>query len=422
MAATLPAGAVPPAAVGALASSNVDLVATIPDAPAIGGRFLGDTLYVTTSQGLRIYDTAAADGIPVPLGALELPHFENEDVDTDGRILLISADHAIGLNMLYVIDVSNPMLPMVVGTLPNLDQGHTISCIMVSGRCDYAYIAGGHRLPIIDLRNPAAPKRVGELKLPDTDSGDPGNAGGSHDIQPDATGIAWISAGGGLFGYDTSNPLDPTLIAANYADADHSGPELNSNFIIHNSWRPNAQLATTAKMKDGDVDPGELLLVTEEDYMVCAGGAFQTAWLRIVDNERVIQRLDSFMLGNGTVTDGRKPGGGFCSSHYFGVRPDGIVAVGWYEQGTRFLDVSNPRDIRQVGYYLPAVTETWNAQWHDGRLYTFDVARGIDVLTFSGAPGSATVLAPRYNSTLAPIGTPDPAWGYACRRLFAPAA
>jgi len=41
-----------------------------------------------------------------------------------------------------------------------------------------------------------------------------------------------------------------------------------------------------------------------------------------------------------------------CSAHYFDER-DGIVAQGWYQQGTRFLDVSDPTDIRQIGYFIP---------------------------------------------------------------------
>ena len=55
-----------------------------------------------------------------------------------------------------------------------------------------------------------------------------------------------------------------------------------------------------------------------------------------------------------------------CSSHWFEVS-EGLVAVGWYEQGTRFLDVHNPRDIRQVGFYLPANGSTWGAYWSPDR-------------------------------------------------------
>ena len=412
----------PPAVGGALASDNVELVASIPDVPAIGGRFIGDTLYVTTSQGLRIYDTGTADGIPIPMGALELPHFENEDVDTDGDILLISADHLLGLNILYVIDVSNPMLPTIVGTSLNNSAGHTVSCIPFEGKgCAFAWIAGERSLPIFDLRDPANPVEVGVLDLPrPVDENDPTcNARGSHDVQLDDAGIAWISAGGGLFGYEFSNPAAPTLLFENCAAAVEDSSRFNSNFIIHNSLRPNADQLDPSKLADGNVDPGELLIVTEEDYQsFCVDdGAFQTGWIHEVDGEMQVDRIDSFELGQGTVIDGAKPTAGFCSSHYFDIRDDGIVADAWYEQGIRFLDVSDPRNIQQVGYFMPAVTEAWRANWHDGLVYTFDAARGIDVLRFTGAAGDAPVLAPRMNPTTPLFSTPDPQWGFACRRL-----
>jgi FAD-dependent urate hydroxylase len=51
-----------------------------------------------------------------------------------------------------------------------------------------------------------------------------------------------------------------------------------------------------------------------------------------------------------------------CSAHYFDVR-DGLVAQAWYESGTRFLDVSDPSNIRQVGYWIPAKNVTWSAYY-----------------------------------------------------------
>ena len=33
-----------------------------------------------------------------------------------------------------------------------------------------------------------------------------------------------------------------------------------------------------------------------------------------------------------------------------------MLAQGWYDQGVRFLDISNPRDIQQVGYYATTGT------------------------------------------------------------------
>ena len=49
----------------------------------IGARFRDGLMYVTTTEGLNIYDITDPE-LPVPVGALPLPHFENEDVDLAG--------------------------------------------------------------------------------------------------------------------------------------------------------------------------------------------------------------------------------------------------------------------------------------------------------------------------------------------------
>ena len=52
-----------------------------------------------------------------------------------------------------------------------------------------------------------------------------------------------------------------------------------------------------------------------------------------------------------------------CSAHYFD-EDAGLLTQGWYEQGTRFLDVSTPSKIRQVGFWIPQKNVTWGAVFH----------------------------------------------------------
>jgi hypothetical protein len=84
---------------------------------------------------------------------------------------------------------------------------------------------------------------------------------------------------------------------------------------------------------------------------------------------------------------GETPAGAFCSAHYFDYS-DGFVAQGWYQQGTRILDVRNPTDIKQVGFFLTGAMETWASyfvprKWAKGQtlVYTADAVRGVDVLS-----------------------------------------
>jgi hypothetical protein len=85
---------------------------------------------------------------------------------------------------------------------------------------------------------------------------------------------------------------------------------------------------------------------------------------------------------------------GCASSHYFTARGDGLFANAFYEQGVRFLDVSDPTDIRQVGWYRPDDADTWAAYWHGGLVYVADLQRGVEILRFDGGPQSRAVTAP----------------------------
>jgi hypothetical protein len=133
-------------------SSNVRPLLTLPVPHPIGARFRDGFMYVTTTEGLTVYDISRPRR-PIPVGALPLPHFENEDVDLGGSILLISNDPSEGVGVLYVIDISDPTRPLLKAAMPNgfietgipgevgLNEpvregiGHTASCIQ---RCRFA--------------------------------------------------------------------------------------------------------------------------------------------------------------------------------------------------------------------------------------------------------------------------------------------
>ena len=88
-------------------------------------------------------------------------------------------------------------------------------------------------------------------------------------------------------------------------------------------------------------------------------------------------------------------------------------AYAFYEQGVRFLDASDPRDIRQVGYYRPDGASTWAPYWY-GEDYVFvaDNGRGVDVLRFHDATAQEAlpeVAPPPWPSAARTSWIPDPA-------------
>ncbi len=390
----------PPAA----KSGNVAYVTTLDEPNTVSARFQqrGDTtlMFLSTLRGLSIYDVTDPDA-PEKLGSLDDPHFENEDVDVQGDYALISNDPSEGAGRLDVIDVSDPAQPEIVGTVstgtldlyqgPIFDAlglidlpadvrggtGHTAS--FVPGT-DYVYLAGtAAGIDIVDLSDPTEPEIVGNFPAEEA-TGDVA----SHDVQYDQAGLAWIAGYGGTAAYDVSDPLHPVLVhdtdaagESTYADDPTGDGSGLNDYIHHNSMRiRNGSLAEPPAGADPAAD-SDVVLITEEDYNrpTCAGaGSFETWRIGDDDKLRNVGRFDVETGGSQAL----------CSAHYFDER-GGLVAQGFYEQGTRFLDVSDPADIRQVGFWIPQENMTWGALYVPSDptgeiVYALDHLRGIDVL------------------------------------------
>lgn len=408
-------------------SNNIDVLGTLPIVGAIGANFHplhNRFMYVTGVEGLTTLDI----GDPARPRVTDfdpLPHFENEDVSVGGNLLLIANDSAEGIGLLYVFDISTPAAPVLRGQPIVLDTiasdvtsastvpSHTVTCIK---GCQFAYLAGNSSgITIVDLRNLDAPKIAGTFK--------PAITGfATHDITLDAYGLAWIAGGDGTAAYDIQNPLRPRLRAI----TDFSGTAGLNDFIHHNSLRPSLV---------GGRKSTSIVYITEEDYArpTCQdAGSFQTWKMNNSFSPSKLTNLDSWVteLDELTRTAGHSPATILCSAHWFDAR-NGIVAQGWYEQGTRILDVRNPYDIKQIGYFVMPTTETWDAKWAptdpNGQvLYTIDFARGIDILRFNNTnPNPAPIKAPVRQSWIAADGatsvpssaftTAHPTFRWACR-------
>ena len=384
-------------------SANVTPLTTLPEPNAISANFDGSLMYLSSSRGLSIYDIAKPES-PQLLSHFPLPHFENEDVDTNGEILLISNDPSEGKGILYVLDVRDPRAPKVLSTvdtgiidlavndfLPEplrTGTGHTASCIQ---DCKWAYLAGTSKgIDIVDLRDPKNPKLAGNFAAKEV----VGFA--THDVQVDSEGLAWIAGMDGTAAYDTTDPLKPKLVyrtnaagRSRYADEPVNDGKTLNDFIHHNSMRMNNASLAAPPAGSNPAAESDVVLITEEDYTrpTCEGaGQFET-WK--IGASGVLSNLDSFVI---EVDPSRTS---LCSAHYFDER-GGLVAQGWYEGGTRFVDVTNPSDIKQVGYWIPDKNVTWGAYYAptdpSGEIvYALDNARGVDVIRVKrGQPDFST--------------------------------
>jgi hypothetical protein len=402
-------------------SSNVHLLAHIPG-NAAGMNFKDHYAFVTGWTGVQVLDIARPES-PQLVADLPLPHFENEDVDLCGNTLIVVNDREakdLG-SVLYSVNIANPLTPFVQAVLPlgltgnGRGSGHIAN--FVKSDCTQAWIDGGDHVEVVDLTDPAAPKSLGKFESAASMS-DAFKV--SHDTELDSAGTVWNVGGGGAAAYRiTSDPLAPQLLGTTGAAGTNPSPY--NDFILHNSQHR-----------------GKTLLVTEEDYIDtdetppggCRGqGKFET-WDASHLSTNGITPQDTWQTElNGMFTSGavdsKAPVTVNCSSHWFDAR-SGVAAVGWYEQGVRFLDYRTPTDIKQVGYYIPANGSTWASYWsptdRTGQIvYTADAYRGIDVLKIDG--GGLTgkkVAAPVPGSwfgtpTLdAGLFQPHPVFGYVC--------
>lgn len=406
-------GALAPGVPPLARSSNVEHLGNVPTGPALGMVFKDHWAFVTGPAGLTVLDIAIP-AAPFVVAVHPLPHFENEDVDLCGNTVLITNDRAsrdLG-SVLYAFDVSVPSSPQLVSVTPvgltgsGRGAGHIAN--FVASDCSLMWLDGGDLVEVFDMTDPAAPRSLGKFESAASLSV---AFKVTHDTERDSRGVLWSVGGGGAAGYRlTSDPLAPQLVSSTGPAGVNPSPY--NDFILHNSKRN-----------------GSTLLITEEDYVDtdetppggCRGqGKFET-W-SIAMRAGGLQPLDTWMTEmNGS--DSKAAATVNCSSHWFEVSKD-LVAVGWYEQGTRFLDVHDPDDIRQVGFFLPANGSTWGAYWSPtdptrSIVYTADAYLGVDVLRIDRKADLSTMptlTAPIPASwfTGAPTYVPSDTWGFAC--------
>ena len=374
---------------------------------------------------------------------------ENPTVDSRRKLAFLARDprsfgnsrHPTGRTGLYIVDIKDPWHPQVI-TYHWVPAGHTATCI---NDCRYLWSVGpannGSKVDgqpqdvagvlhpewtgvpafvtdVRDVNHPYTYAKPVDLKRNNN------TTAYTHSVDVDQNGVVWTSGFGGVRGYYTNGlHKDPTTGADRYASATDPVPyaggsvptgESDANYatvqVDHNSYH-HTQAASDKSPKTVTTASGEVLnktdlqYVTQENVVGCTAtadggpGRFVTtslagsyngaAWNPALSktNRYFLRELDSYSARD---YPGANPGAS-CSAHWFTVQGD-MVAIAFYGQGVRILDVSDPTDIKQAGYIrIPAVTtgatqpanNSSAAYWHNGFVYVADYSRGIDVLRYT---------------------------------------
>jgi hypothetical protein len=458
----------------------------------VGGR---DVLVTTGRYGFKTYDVTDPSA-PELLDTFQPPgilgangYWQDEDMDIDVRRKLIigaldprhddvDQTSCPGIGTLgsknrnplcrsgfYVISYADPANLTQIGDFVELPAGHTASCIE---GCDYVWTGGPARRNDLAYLGPFTPGGRGDgrpiwvtnLK----DAAHPeiypkpidlwrndGLTDYSHDVDVDENGVAWVSGRGGLRGWATrgrwrdpftdkmatAKPWDPILVAGGGIEGGPSGVAQPQTDFIHNSAHPLNGLVHASGVADGNI-----VLMTEEDFTEPCnqGGRIVAADLTnslggeptansTLEHPYRMTALSAFHPTQ-DAPDTAAPITS-CSAHYFEVS-GATLAAAWYGQGLRLVDVSDARNLRQVGYYYVTGTDqatnpsslSWDTAWHGNFVFLFDMSRGIEILRLEVAPALAstlaTVQAPRAREdplAATPVIGPD---GFVCPLFVAP--
>lgn len=354
-------------------SDNVEYIKHIPfeAGTATGARVIGKYLYVTSWKDFSIYDVSD------PLSPTEVSRtlfaedtasqgtgfrFENEDVATNGQILIFSQQLPVA--DLFVYDIEDKSNPTLLSRTSSLGS-HTTECVL---NCKYIYNSNGL---IIDLRDPTKPKQVGDWSVDEKGKDRP--AASAHDVNEVAPGLVLTSSRPIMLLDARKDPAKPELLALGDNDKITGG--------IHSNRWPN-------KAKD------DFVMFSSESNATgrCTGanGAFMTWDASKWQKTGTFSLIDIYQLQSGTYTDGSPAVNGLgCSAHWFQEHPDfddgGLVALGSYEHGTRFVEISSKGKISEVGYFVPNAGSTSAAYWLNKEIvYSVDYSRGVDILRFKG--------------------------------------
>ncbi|MEA2433527.1 MAG: hypothetical protein QOG54_984 [Actinomycetota bacterium] len=358
-----------PAAVGAptgpvpdgFGSENVEYVKLVSDEQlhGIGARLVGHYLYVTSVKTLTIYDVAKPTD-PKLLSRIPIGGWENEDVATNGNVLIFADTRP---NILRVFDVEDKSNPTEIAQLPDA-ASHTMECLF---DCKWLYGSTGL---IVDLRDPVNPKLQKEKWTDDTlfeTSSYP-----SHDLLELKPGLLLTSSNPMLLLDARKDLLHPEILAM--------GDPGDTSFIHSAMWpqRGTDQIMMSAGETNATprCEVGSAAFVTWD----------ASKW----EQTHTFTTIDSYTLKNGTVTDGNPAVNGMgCSTHWFQNNPTfddgGIVALGAYDHGTRFLHIDSSGKIEEAGHFMPLASETSAVHWITNRIvYSIDYTRGIDILRYTG--------------------------------------
>lgn len=469
-----PTGALqPPVSIDATHTStdNVSFVARFPEHLGTAGGVLTsndavEDLYVLTDpRGVFTYDVADPTN-PVLLGFVPVVQatsgtglaLAQEDPSTDGRIVLVDGEAPLaGTSGMQVVDITDPTAPTVIGT--GADTDHTWTCVadVATGNgCAYAYGRTGH---VVDLTDPTAPVAAGSWRsavgygpADALASGEPvlTNSPYAHDLTQLRPGLVAV-AGSTVILMDTTDPTAPVELTRieQLVDGPDGEPvdRFESTGLGYHSveWKAHADgamdrwlVAGTEIAPDNDPlgtglagspdcqgpnsvietwDATEVITALSRYEVLVDAGLPRATAAQFAFRRAAFRLTDAYDAGGqGIFLDGASSFSQLYCAHWMEVAPafrdGGMMAVSYYDRGTRFVEVLADGTMEERGWFSGADAYAGSPQWvTDDVVFVQDYRRGLDVLLLTDATATGTSVAssPVHARSVVIAGAVDPA-------------
>jgi hypothetical protein len=355
----------------------------------IAGQFNGidNRRQLPQQGGFKIFDTGEDRKGFAPAGGLLCPATDS-DVTLVRPGLVAVAHHtatcnpATKANGVYLADVSDPADVKVLGGVA-ATSAHTVT-VHPSGKYVYANPGGLNNgngtTTIIDISDPTAPTVAGRF-TPD--------AVGCHDLQFTADGTLAFCAGlQKVEVWDVKDPAKPV--------------------VLNTVRNPAIQFAHNAVPSPD----GKLLVINDEAFAGhdCATPAkvYGSLWVYDISDPRnpaLVSRIAAPEGGANPIgysgpdlagIDGRQvgPAAGWtrswCAAHNYNFVPGTrMLVAGWFTAGVTVEDLTDAAEPVRVASWDSTNSIVYTAHYHDGRIYTNDLYRGMDVLEVDGLAEAA---------------------------------
>jgi hypothetical protein len=357
----------------------------ITEGPGTDIELHGDFAYVAFFGGLAIVDISDPRN-PRRVGTLECGGGGHDiALNPDATIAYLAADDSLNEcgdgSGTAIIDIRDKTRPQVLSSLTTDVGSHTVT---VDGHVLSSNNYASAEVLLFDVSDPRSPKPLATTETP----GPSAFHDSFFDHRPDGKVLLYGASGEGHDVFDVTDPAkpahlqritDPEVSFSHQLEPNHKRDVL----IASDEWMgggtafacgqvPGSAPATAVPGPGAATDLGAYSF-----YRANADGTFAGVGPG--------EKLGTFNI---PFEVGQQSG---CTSHVFWQAPDANRMLGaWYVRGVRLIDFEDPAAAKQIAWFEPDGADIWAAKPHRGLIFTGDLARGMDVLRYTGVGWPAT--------------------------------